>query len=269
LWGNGDALPEIVRALRRDLDHSEGEAVLASQFTAAAAAARNTHAVDEIARLTWRAHAEGQLGDAEAEAIGEALQGRRKAFGQGRGLLPSKPALVLRRAARRDPRSPDRQASIERRRRQAMSGVVPAKIAASFTTGELAVLTIIGRQCQRSGVCRLPVDAIAALAGVCRTVVKNALRQARPIGLVGVKERRVPGRRSLTNIVSIISGEWSAWLRLTIGVRNSTTTDNPVFYSETSRPSPRAQEDIRGGKTQNLGQAPSDRGAPNRLSAAP
>jgi hypothetical protein len=37
-----------------------------------------------------------------------------------------------------------------------MSGVVPAKIAASFTMGELAVLTVIARQCQRAGVCILP-----------------------------------------------------------------------------------------------------------------
>ena len=38
-----------------------GEAMLADQFHTAAVAAPNTHAVDEIARLTWRAHAEGQL----------------------------------------------------------------------------------------------------------------------------------------------------------------------------------------------------------------
>ena len=51
--------------------------MLAEQFHAAAAAARNTAAVDEIARLTWRAHAEGQILDAEAEAISEAVQARR------------------------------------------------------------------------------------------------------------------------------------------------------------------------------------------------
>ena len=54
--------------------------MLAEQFHVAAAAARNTAAVDEIARLTWRAHAEGHILDAEAEAISEALQGRRAAF---------------------------------------------------------------------------------------------------------------------------------------------------------------------------------------------
>src|SRR5208337_4584627 len=119
------ALPEIVRALRRDLIPN-GDAMLAEQFHAAAAAARNTHAVDEIARLTWRAHAEGQLADIEAEAISEALQGRRAAFSaRAPTAKPSRPALGLPRAPRGQPRSPDKQASLERRRRQAMSGVVP------------------------------------------------------------------------------------------------------------------------------------------------
>jgi hypothetical protein len=57
-----------------------------------------------------------------------------------------------------------------------MSGIVPAKIAASFTPGENAVLSVIGRLCQRSGVCVLPIDAVAALAGVSRSTCQNALR---------------------------------------------------------------------------------------------
>ena len=61
--------------------------MLAEQFTAAAAAARNTAAVDEVARLTWRAHAEGQLADADAEAVSTALQARRRLFSQGRVFL--------------------------------------------------------------------------------------------------------------------------------------------------------------------------------------
>ena len=50
--------------------------MLADQFHEAAAAAKNTYAADQVARLVWRAHAEGQLADAEAEAIGEALAAR-------------------------------------------------------------------------------------------------------------------------------------------------------------------------------------------------
>jgi 3',5'-cyclic-AMP phosphodiesterase len=122
--------------------------------------------------------------------------------------------------AGRSLRSPDRQASLERRRRQAMSGVVPAKIAASFTMGDLAVPTVIARQCQRAGVCTLHIDAIAALAGCSRTSVKNALRQARLLGLILVKERRIPGLPSLTNIVSIISKDWIGWLKLGEGSKD-------------------------------------------------
>jgi hypothetical protein len=74
-----------------------------------------------------------------------------------------------------------------------MSGAVPAKLAAHFTTGECAVLSVIGWQIRRHGACSLPIDAIAALAGVCRTVVKRALRLARLHGLALVRERRIPG----------------------------------------------------------------------------
>jgi hypothetical protein len=203
--------------------------MLADQFTTAAAAARNTAAVDEIARLTWRAHAEGQIIDAEAEVISEALQARRAVFATRRTVSPSKPALGLPWPAKR-PRSPDRQASLERRRRHAMSGIVPAKIAASFTMAELAALTVIARQCQRASVCTLHIDAIAALAGCSRSTVKNALRQARLLGLILVKERRIPSLPSLTNVVSIISKEWIGWLKLGGGVKRLTTTDSH-FYS--------------------------------------
>ena len=95
-----------------------------------------------------------------------------------------------------------------------MSGVVPAKIAASFTLAEVAVLTVIARQCQRAGACVLPVDAIAALAGCCRRTVQNAMRHAQQLGLILVKERRRPGLPSFTNVVRIISKDWQAWLRL-------------------------------------------------------
>ena len=121
-----------------------------------------------------------------------------------------------------------------------MSGVVPAKIAAAFTMAELAVLTVIARQCQRTGVCTLHIDAIAALAGCCRTVVKNAIRQTRLLGLILVKERRAPGLPSLTNIVSIISKEWIGWLKLGGGVKRLPATDNH-FHSrgESARSVPR------------------------------
>jgi len=188
--------------------------MLADQFLDAAAGARNSAALDETARLLWRAHGEGHLKEEEASAISEALQERRAAFSARRPITQSSPRTVaggLRRPAKH-PRSPDRQASLERRRRQAASGAVPSKIAASFTPAEIAVLTVIARECQGSGVCVLAIDAIAALAGCCRTSVQNALRVARSLGLILVKERRIPGQKSLTNAIRIVSPEWRNWL---------------------------------------------------------
>ena len=199
--------------------------MLADQFHEAAAAAKNTRAVDEIARLAWKAQVEGCLAYSDAEAVSAALQARRAAFAAGQGPRLASPVLGPPRPPRRRPRSPDRQASLERRRRQAMSGIVPSKIAAHFTPGELAVLSVIGRQCKRGGACTLPVDAIAALAGVCRTTAQNALRAARLRGLLQVKERRIPRRKSLTNVVTVASPEWKGWLRLgNIGFKNMSPT---------------------------------------------
>jgi len=109
-------------------------------------------------------------------------------------------------------RSPTRRAS--GRRYAPERRALPAQIAARFTMAELAVLSVIGRQCQRAGVCTLPIDALGALAGVSRTSVQNAMRQARALGLIEVRERRRRGRPSLTNIVKVISKEWRGWLRL-------------------------------------------------------
>jgi hypothetical protein len=113
-----------------------------------------------------------------------------------------------------------------------MSGAVPAKIAAAFTMAELAVLAVMGRQCRRGGTCSLHIDAIAALAGVSRTTVKRAMRQARLLGLVLVKERRIPGRKSLTNVVSVVSREWLAWLKLGVGGQKRPSTVNNCIRRE-------------------------------------
>jgi hypothetical protein len=100
---------------------------------------------------------------------------------------------------------------------------MPPALACKFTTCELAALRIIGDEVRLHGCCALHIDAIAARAGTCRTVVKNALREARRLGLATVQERRRRGQKSLTNIIRIVSAEWMAWIR--IGVRKTITTD--------------------------------------------
>jgi hypothetical protein len=179
--------------------------LLAEHFYTAATGARSLADLDHISRMLWKAHGQGAIPDAVATAACEAVEARRAKIKAGR----PQPLPSLATARRRPPRSPDRRASIDRRRRQASSGAMPPALAANFTTGEQAALAVIARQ---PGRCDLFIDAIAAMAGVCRSVVQNAVREAARLGLVRVTERRIPGRKSLSNVIQVISPEWLAWI---------------------------------------------------------
>ena len=67
--------------------------MLAEELHTAAAGARTTASLDNLARLLWRAHAEGQIVDPDAEAISEAIQ-TRKGVLAGKG-IQTKPKAVL------------------------------------------------------------------------------------------------------------------------------------------------------------------------------
>jgi hypothetical protein len=103
--------------------------------------------------------------------------------------------------------------AIERRRRLACSGPMPPALGSRFTTRQLAVLRIVGDEMARSGACGLCIDAIAARAGVCRSLAQAAIRLAEGDGLLTIQERRHQGRKSDPNLVRIISREWLQWLQ--------------------------------------------------------
>ena len=109
------------------------------------------------------------------------------------------------------PRSPE---SLARRRRMAAGGYLPPALAAGFTLGEQAVLAVIALEVGKRSSCTLALGHIAALAGVCTTVAKRAVRQAKVLGLLSVEERRVSRSRNDTNVLRVASREWAAWLRL-------------------------------------------------------
>src|SRR4051812_17844854 len=103
---------------------------------------------------------------------------------------------------------------MERRRRWAASGLLPPALAARFTLAETAVLAVVAAEALRHGRCTLVLEHIAALAGVCRKTVKNALREAQRHGLLGIEERRLSAWRNAPNVVTITSREWGAWLKM-------------------------------------------------------
>jgi hypothetical protein len=210
--------------------------------------------IDEVLKEVWGHHFAGALTEDEAEVLDEAARARREAFQERRLETRPKtaPSSTPRASARRRQRSPDRQASIERRRRLVASGPLPPPLAARFTWGEQAVMRIVGDECRAHGCCTLHIDAIAARAGVHRTTVQNALRKAQGRGevpgspIISVQERRRRGQQSLTNIIRIISREWLDWLhkgpsRSAIGVgskctatKKTNTTDTGLFLRGTS-----------------------------------
>lgn len=167
--------------------------------------------LDELVRSAWSAVGAGHLDEGTAQAISEAAQARRSAA-RVKGAVAQRKALSAFPGRRKRTVSRDRQASIHRRRSLAASGMIPARIAASFTTGELAALTVIAVEVMRRGRCELAIDHLAALAGVGRTTAQNALRLAQRQGLITVSERRRPGRPSLTNVVTVVSQEWAGWI---------------------------------------------------------
>ncbi len=182
------------------------------QLSAAIAAVRTYAQIDNLSRELWAAHAARVLDDDCAQAAAELLHARKRA-------LRADPRPAVQKAfcappRRRAPRSPDRAKSIARRRACATSGAVPSRIAASFTQGEVAVMAVIAAEVKRSGRCDWPVDRIAAQAGVCHRLAQLALRDAAELGLISIEERPRPGAKSLTNVVTVISPEWRAWLRL-------------------------------------------------------
>jgi len=111
-------------------------------------------------------------------------------------------------------RPPVRSAAVERRRRWAAAGRMPPSIAAHFTTGEQAALAVVAVEVTKRNACSMAIGAVAALAGVSESTVKRALRHARAIGLLLIKERRLSRYRNDTNVVTVISREWLTWLEL-------------------------------------------------------
>ncbi|MCJ2087175.1 helix-turn-helix domain-containing protein [Methylobacterium sp. E-005] len=212
-------------------------------------------ALPAVTAALWRAFGEGKVTEAEAETLSSLIEARKTSV---RGPIPGRstnePATLIPQTrakaenASGSPRRPGAgsrprtDASVERRRRWAASGRLPPGLAARFTLAEAAVLALVAAEVARRGDCRLAIDNLAAVTGVSRTTVKNAIREAVRLGLLTVEERQVTGWRNDTNVVRIVSREWTAWLRLTRrtlpsggGVKSATTTHTQVLDLGESR----------------------------------
>ena len=216
----------IGRPFRRVSD-PEGRPLFNDMMSATIDGARTLTRLDHLSKAIWQALAAGAVGDDDAQALAERLHTRRSLLRgdlKPVGIPAGRPSLF---PPRRPQRAPKRPVAIARRRHLAASGPMPPSLACRFTVGELAVLRIVGDEVRQHGRCDRCVDEIAARAGVCRSLVKNAIRTAARLGLVTVEERRREGRRNLSNVIRIVSREWLQWLARgpkPIGVKKVTPT---------------------------------------------
>ncbi|MCJ2065514.1 hypothetical protein MKK63_22795 [Methylobacterium sp. J-088] len=175
--------------------------------------ARTLAQLDDLSRQIWQAHASQAVTDAEAQGLAELLHDRRSTIREAVVPVGIPLGRVTLFPPKRFQRAPERSVAIERRRRLACSGPMPPALASRFTAGQLAVLRIVGDEVARNGACGLPVDAIAARAGVSRRLAQAAIRLAEGDGLLTIQERRHQGRKNDPNVLRIISREWLQWLR--------------------------------------------------------
>lgn len=180
----------------------------------AAIDAASLHNLDGLAQKLWAAHGAGAIGDDQAQQLQELIQRRRGQPIVVHGLLAATPAIAPRYFIERslEQRSPDRRASLLRRREHSATGPLPPALAAGFTTGELAFLKVLADEWLAHGACDRSLNEMAARAGVCRSLAKRTMRLAELDGLITVQRRPRSGRKHLTNIIRIVRAEWIDWL---------------------------------------------------------
>ena len=113
---------------------------------------------------------------------------------------------------RKASRSPDRQASIERRR--TAGGVRPHAAAARqpIHNGGAGGVAPVADEARAKRHCTLTLGELAARAGVGITTARNAIHEAAGHGYLTIEERRRDKRPNLSNVVRIVSREWLLWI---------------------------------------------------------
>ncbi|MER2536850.1 MAG: hypothetical protein ABTQ31_16990 [Rhizobiaceae bacterium] len=120
----------------------------------------------------------------------------------------------------------DRAKSRQRKREMGGDGRMPNTIRHWFTEGERAVLSVIADEVKKRGRCEMEVEKIASKAGVSIRLTQCAIATAswrsgdvmklpeaeRPPLLIVVEYRPRKGRKSLPNIIKIVSRAWISWL---------------------------------------------------------
>jgi hypothetical protein len=182
---------------------------LATQFAGAIECAQ-FHELNDLSAKLWKAHAAGHLTDDEAQGFAEQIEAKRPKRQHAHD-FSFRPIHAEPKPKKQ--RSPDKQASIERRRKLARQSPVPPQHAHEFTQGQHAAITVVVGEIRRAGFCDWCIAKIGAVAGVCETLVRTAMHKGRELGLLSSEQRPRKGQKSLTNIVRIMNRAWAGWLK--------------------------------------------------------
>src|SRR5829696_2940830 len=180
-------MPRAARP-RDGFNRPKGQSMFAQQVADAVTRARTLTRLDHLSRSIWQAMVANAVTDEQAQNLAELIHARRTVVRgdlKPVGIPPGRSSIF---PPRRLQRPALRPVAIARRRHLAASGPMPPALACRFTVGELAVLRIVGDEVRLHGHCNRRVDEIAARAGVCRSMVKNAIREAARLGLLTVEE---------------------------------------------------------------------------------
>jgi AraC-like DNA-binding protein len=178
--------------------------MLADQFLEAATSASTGAALDELARKLWRAHAERQISDGDADAVSMAIEARRAALaGRTVGLTQIAPRVVSdrRRAAKRRekmfglgrPRALDRNAKV---RIMHLARCLSRRIEKGRAYGQITAKTLAVLEAllwafhnAKSGLCFPSYEKIAEAAHCARSTVAEAIRALEDAGVLSWVQR--------------------------------------------------------------------------------
>lgn len=181
-----------------------------TEFASRIAWATDGAQLDATSIAVTGAWGRGVLSDGEAETLYQQIQAlRSNPAGFVRGLGDAAAAVAM--TAKRDRRRKSAEAR-ERMRSMAFGGWLPHALASRFTPGELAALSVVGREHVNRGFCSLHIGTIAFRAGVSDRTVRNALHRAAELNLVKRFTGMCNSKTRLAGKVLIVSREWLAWL---------------------------------------------------------
>jgi hypothetical protein len=220
LRDNVDLLPETDRPTG---GFSERRTMLADQFLEAADGARTDAALDELARKLWRAHDEGHIAEADAQALSESIEARRAVLA-GKAVLDTQsgPKAVLERprASRRRekmfglgrPRALDRNAKIRIMHwaRCLSRRTEKGRAYGEITAKALAVLEALlwAFHNAKSGLCFPSYEKIAEATHCARSTVAEAIKALEDAGILSWVHRVKRVRERVSDLLGDNGWRW-------------------------------------------------------------